>query len=185
MKSLGASPGLLVVKNPPANAWDVREVRDEGSVPGSGRPPIGGHGSPLLYSCLENPMDGGAWRATVQRVANSQTRLKWLSTAQWKVCRVTKCMILLLLKLKKEEWVRGERQRQRKKNWFPFQPRFSRFPSLISYDPFLVIFTTPSLLSSFKNLQFSSFLFFLFLCLGMPKFENHCSWWEGPSKSFM
>ena len=48
----------LVVKNPPANAGDVR---DTGSVPGSGRSPGGGHGNPLQYSCLENSMDRGAW----------------------------------------------------------------------------------------------------------------------------
>ena len=61
--------GGVVVKNPPANAEDVR---DEGSVPGSGRSPGGGH-QPLQYSCLENPMDRGSWWATVQRVAKSQT----------------------------------------------------------------------------------------------------------------
>ena len=60
----------LVVKNPLANAGDIR---DEGSVPGSGRAPGGGHGSPLQYSYLENPMDRGAWRATVHRVAESDT----------------------------------------------------------------------------------------------------------------
>ena len=66
-----------MVKNPLANA---REVRDEGSVPGSGRSPGGGHGNPLQYSCLENPRDRGAWRATVHGVTKSQTWLKWLST---------------------------------------------------------------------------------------------------------
>ena len=55
----------LVVKNPPANA---RDTRDMGSVSGSGRTSGGGHGNPLQYSCLENPMDRGAWRATVHRV---------------------------------------------------------------------------------------------------------------------
>ena len=45
-----------------------------------GRSPGGGHGNPLQYSCLENPMDRGAWRATVHGVAKSLTRLKWLST---------------------------------------------------------------------------------------------------------
>ena len=59
----------LVVKNLPAN------VRDAGSTPGSGRSPGGGHGHPLQYSCLENPVDGGAWRATVRGVAKSQTQL--------------------------------------------------------------------------------------------------------------
>ena len=47
-----------------------------GSLPGSGRTPGAGHGNPLQYSCLENPMDRGAWRASVHRVANSQTWLK-------------------------------------------------------------------------------------------------------------
>ena len=48
---------------------------DLGSIPGLGRSPGGGHGNPLQYSCLENPMDRGAWRATVHRVAKSRTRL--------------------------------------------------------------------------------------------------------------
>ena len=50
-------------------------ARDLGSVPGSGRSPGGGHGNLLQYSCLENPMDRGAWRATVHGVAESRTRL--------------------------------------------------------------------------------------------------------------
>ena len=62
----------LVVKNPPANAGDMG---DTSSIPGSGRSPGGGHGNPLQCSCLENPMDRGAWRATVHGVAKSQTRL--------------------------------------------------------------------------------------------------------------
>ena len=60
----------LVVKNPPANAGDVR---DRGSIPGLGRSPGGGHGNPLQYSCLENPMDRGDWQTTVHRFAKSQT----------------------------------------------------------------------------------------------------------------
>ena len=55
--------------------------RDAGSVPGLGRSPGEGNGNPLQYSCLENPMDGGAWWATVHGVAKSQIQLKWLSTA--------------------------------------------------------------------------------------------------------
>ena len=51
---------VLVVKNLPANAGDIRDV---GLIPGSLRSPGGGHGNPLRYSCLENPMDRGAWRA--------------------------------------------------------------------------------------------------------------------------
>ena len=65
-------PGGVVVKNPPANAGDVRET---GSVSGSERSPGGGSGNPLQYSYLENPMDRGAWQATKtmgsQRVGHS------------------------------------------------------------------------------------------------------------------
>ena len=56
----------LVVKNPPANAGDVKDV---GLIPGLARFPGGGHGNPLQYSCLENPLDRGAWLAVVFRVA--------------------------------------------------------------------------------------------------------------------
>ena len=65
-----ASKVVLVVKNPPANEGDIR---DAGLIPGLGRSPGVGHGSPLQYSYLENPMDRGAWWATVRRVAKSQT----------------------------------------------------------------------------------------------------------------
>ena len=58
----------LVVKNPSANAGDTRDV---GSIPGWGRSPGGGHGNPLQYSCLENPMDREAWQAIVHWVAKS------------------------------------------------------------------------------------------------------------------
>ena len=70
---------MLVVKNPLANAGDVK---DAGVIPGSGRSPGEGHGNPLKYSCLENPMDRRAWWATVHRVAKSQTQQKSLGTAQ-------------------------------------------------------------------------------------------------------
>ena len=69
----GASQVVLVAKNPPANAGDIGDV---GSIPGLGRSPGGGHGSPLQYSCLYDPVDRGVWWATVHRVAKSQTRLK-------------------------------------------------------------------------------------------------------------
>jgi len=59
-----------VVKNPLASAGDVRDM---GLISGSERSPGGGHGNPLQYSCLENPMDRGAWQATVHRIAKSQT----------------------------------------------------------------------------------------------------------------
>ena len=70
---LWASQVVLGVKNLPANAGEVRDV---GLVPGSGRSPGGGRGSPLQYYCLGNPMDGGGWWATVHGVAKSWTRLK-------------------------------------------------------------------------------------------------------------
>ena len=62
----GASLMVLTVKNATANAGDVRDV---GSVPGSGRSPGEGHDNPLQYSCLKNPKDRGAWWATVHGVA--------------------------------------------------------------------------------------------------------------------
>ena len=55
------------------------DARDMGLIPGWERSPGGGHGNPLQYSCLENPMDGGAWWAIVHRVAKRQPQLKWLS----------------------------------------------------------------------------------------------------------
>ena len=63
----------LVVKNPPANAGDTRDM---GRIPGSGRSPGGGHGNPLQCSRLESPLNRGAWQAIVHRVAKSWT---WLS----------------------------------------------------------------------------------------------------------
>ena len=60
-----ASQVALVVKKPPANAGDKRDM---GSIPGSGRSPGEGHSNLLQYSCLENPMDRGAWQATVHGV---------------------------------------------------------------------------------------------------------------------
>ena len=68
----GASQVALMVENQPADAGDKR---DEGLIPGSRRSPGGRHGNLLQYSCLENPMERGAWWATVHRVAQSQTRL--------------------------------------------------------------------------------------------------------------
>ena len=59
-----------MVKNPPTNAGDIK---DTGSIPGLGRSLGGGHGNPLQYSCLENPMDRGAWQGTVREVAKSWT----------------------------------------------------------------------------------------------------------------
>ena len=70
----GASQVVLRVKNLPANAGDVRDL---GMIPGSGRSPGGRHGTALQYSCLENPMDRGAWQATVLKVTQIWTRLKF------------------------------------------------------------------------------------------------------------
>ena len=63
-----ASQVVLVVKNLPPNAGDIR---DSSLIPGWGRSPGGGHGNPLQYSCLENPMGQGAWWAMVHRFAKS------------------------------------------------------------------------------------------------------------------
>ena len=68
-------PGGSSVRNLPVNAGDIRDM---GLI--LGRSPGGGHGNPLQYSCLENPMDAEAWWATVHRVTKSRIRLKRLST---------------------------------------------------------------------------------------------------------
>ena len=65
-----------MVKNPLANAGDIRDL---GSIPGLERSPGEGHGNPLQYSCLENPVDRGAWRTAVHEVAKSRTRLRDLA----------------------------------------------------------------------------------------------------------
>ena len=67
---LQASHETLLVKNPPTSAGNLR---DTGSVSGSGRCPGGGHGDPLQYSCLENPMDRGVWQVMVHGVMESDT----------------------------------------------------------------------------------------------------------------
>ena len=69
MEYLGFPPGS-VVKTLPANAGDLD------LIPGSGRSPGEGNSNPLQYSCLENPMDRGAWLATVHRVVKTRTQLK-------------------------------------------------------------------------------------------------------------
>ena len=69
-QGLGASQVVIVVKKPHANAGDIRDL---GLIPESERSSGGGPGNPFQYSCLENPMDSGAWWATVQRVTKTQT----------------------------------------------------------------------------------------------------------------
>ena len=71
-----ASQVALVVKNPPAKAGDVRDM---GLIPGLEGSSGGGHGCLLQYSCLENPMDRGAWQATVHSITKSRTALEQLS----------------------------------------------------------------------------------------------------------
>ena len=81
---------------------------DLGSIPGSGRSPGEGNGNPLQYSCLENPMDGGAWRATVHGVAKSRTQLsdftfnpegavEQLHPASWRHCALLGFSLEVLL----------------------------------------------------------------------------------------
>ena len=65
-------PGGAMIENLPATVGDAR---DGGSIPGLGRSPGGGKGNPLQYPCLENPVDRGAWWATVHAVSNSQTQM--------------------------------------------------------------------------------------------------------------
>ena len=79
--STRVSQVALVVKNPTANAGDIRHTS---SIPGLGRSPGEGHGNPFQNSCLENPMKKGAWWASVHSITKSQALLKWLSMH---VCR--------------------------------------------------------------------------------------------------
>ena len=87
-----ASQVALVVENLTASAGDIR---DEGSVPGLGRSPGGGHDNPLQYSCLGNLIDRGAWQAAVQWIAKSQTHLKRLGMH---TCRI-QCQAAMSMKL--------------------------------------------------------------------------------------
>ena len=80
---LWASQMALVVNNLPPN---VEHVRDMSLILELGRSPGEGHGDPLQYSCLENPMDKGAWQVTVHGFAQSWTKLKWFSTHRKQLC---------------------------------------------------------------------------------------------------
>ena len=78
MRFRDSTEGGSAVKESTCNAGDPH------FIPESGRSPGGGHGNPLQYSCLENPIDRGAWWATVHKVTKSQTQLKRLSMqTQW------------------------------------------------------------------------------------------------------
>ena len=85
MQYFGASQVALMLRNPPANVGGARDVS---STPGSGRSPGAGHNNLLQYSCMENPMDRGAWWATVHRFAKNPTLLMQLRTltCTGKVC---------------------------------------------------------------------------------------------------
>ena len=80
-----------------ANAGDKKDV---GWILGLGRSPGGGHGEPLQDSCLENPLDRGAWHATVHRVAKSEACLKRLSTAYKAPCTTTDGSVALFILLR-------------------------------------------------------------------------------------
>ena len=81
-----ASQETQVAKNPPADAGDA------GLIPGSGRAAGGGNGNTLQYSCLENSMHRGAWRATVHEVTKSQIRLSYCTnTSGNSICRASLC----------------------------------------------------------------------------------------------
>ena len=73
-RSIPDFPGGPVIKNSPANTGDAR---DTGSIPASGRSPGSGNGNPLQYSCLESPMDRGAWQATVYRFTDLDMTEHW------------------------------------------------------------------------------------------------------------
>ena len=83
-------PGGVVVKNLFVNAADIR---DGGLIPGSGRFPGGGNGSPLQYSCLENPVDGGAWQAIVHRGRKESDTTERLSPHTYALALIVFCLV--------------------------------------------------------------------------------------------
>ena len=91
--SLG-SPDGSVDKEPTCSAGNTG---DASSLLGSGTSPGGGHGSPLQYTCLENPMDRRAWRATDHGISKSQTRLKWAPTHKILKVLITRKVIFVTL----------------------------------------------------------------------------------------
>ena len=92
-----ASHMVLVVKNPPANAGDIRDMD---SIPGLGRSPEGVHGNRLYYSCLENPMDREAWQFIVHRIKKTQIWLKQFSRHPWAVAH----QALLFMRFPRQEY---------------------------------------------------------------------------------
>ena len=91
--SIWVSQVALVVKNPPANAGDAKDMD---SSPGLVRSPREGYVNPLKYSCLENPTDRGAWWATVHGVTKSRTQRKWLSMHAHTHTHIYVCMYVCM-----------------------------------------------------------------------------------------
>ena len=83
-------PGGASGKEPACSTGDIRDI---GSIPGSGRSPGGGNANTLQHSCLENPMDRGAWRATVQGL--QRVRATWHTVATWPVVEDTRFWLLV------------------------------------------------------------------------------------------
>ena len=100
-----------MVKNPPANAGDIR---DAGLIPGSGRSPGGGHGNPLQYSCLKNPMDTGAWQATVHGVTKSWTQLSDMHTNTHHVSVSDHEIAVLDIKIQQVNWRKKKKKKTAK-----------------------------------------------------------------------
>ena len=130
-------PGGSVVKNPPANIGDVR------LMPESGRSPGEGNGNPLQYSCLGNPMDKGAWWATVHRVTKRQRGLSdWACRRVYKTVPWKQILDLNTLDEKLEK-LRADSLRGTQ-TWFPKQLgriRVGRpliFGELLYHSPFSV-----------------------------------------------
>ena len=101
-------PGGSEVKASTCNVGDL------GSIPGSGRSPAEGNGNPLQYSSLENPMDGGAWWATVHGVTKSRTQLSNFTSLHGKEMRKSKCLSEEVLKIavkRREAKSKGEKER--------------------------------------------------------------------------
>ena len=90
-------------------ACQCRRHKRDGFDSWLGRSPGGGHGNPLQYSCLENPMDRGAWWATVDGVTKSQTQLKWLSMHMCNsLCKLIVYFIKIYRNKKFKEWDKNE-----------------------------------------------------------------------------
>ena len=117
-------PSGAVVKNPPANAGDAR---DTGSLPGLGRSPGEGNDNPLRYSCLGNPMDRGAWQATVPGVTKNQTQLNdWTHTNRHQYWLTELLQSKGCVSTKSSQHIVGAPG----VSWIPFPPSFSFISNL-------------------------------------------------------